>query len=200
MEYGGASKFDYARQLAAAFAYLALIAGDEAEVIPFSDGIGSPLRVAGPKEGVVRLLDDLRGIAPAGKTDIDRSLKDFRTANSRRGLALIISDLLAADSRSAPATLAAAGHEVCVIHVLAREEAQPRQTGRLRMIDAETGRERRLLVGGAELARYSDLMNDFIEEWQKFCTAHRISFVTAFTDVPFEEMMLQYLRHGGVVR
>ena len=200
MDFGRPGKLAYGKQIAAAFAWLALVAGDEAVVSTFADDFGRPIAVAGNKARIMEVLRDLRAIRARGRTDVAGSLKALQSRFHRRGLVVLISDLMGADSRAALAGLAARGFEPCVIHLLSREEAAPDQLGRLRLKDAETGDSRQLWIEGPELQEYTAVLNGFIDGWKTFCTAHGIAFVTALTDIPFDELVLGYLRQGGIVR
>ena len=200
MDFGRPSKLAYGKQLAAAFAWLALVAGDEAVISTFAEDFGRPISVAGNKGRITEVLRDLRRVRARGRTDIAGSLNALHGRFRRRGLVVLISDLMDGDCRAALAGLAARGFEPCVVHLLSRGEAAPRQLGRLRLKDAETGVSRHLWIEGPELQEYTAVLNGFIENWKSFCTAHGIAFVTALTDIPFDELVLGYLRQGGIVR
>jgi len=200
MSFGSPAKMLYAKQIAAAFAYLALAAGDEAVVAVFSDGIDKSITVAGQKSRITQVFRELRGVQPRARTKIETSLKEFYESIRTRSLVVLISDLMDSDCKASLAVLSARGFEPCVIQVLSRGEADPRQTGRLRLKDSETGETRQIWVEGAELQEYKLILNQFIEGWKTFCSKHGIDFATAFTDMPFDEFVLGRLRRGGVLR
>lgn len=200
MAFGTPAKLTRGKQVAAAFAYLALVAGDEAVVAPFNDRLLRTVSVSGVKGRINEVLALLREIQAAGGTRPADALA-ARPAAGRRSLVVLVSDLLDADDcrRSIPA-LVAKGCEPCVIQLLSRDEMHPRITGRLRLTDAETGRTRSVWVEDAELKKYRTLLNEFIEDWRSFCARHNTSFVTAPTDLSFDELVAAYLRKGGLVR
>ena len=200
MAFGQPSKLTCGKQLAAAFAYLALVAGDEAAVVTFTDQIHKSVAVSGRKGRITEVLSELRNVAPQGGTAIEGSLQEFHSKRPRRSLVVLISDLMAADCRRNLAMLAAKGFEPCVIQLLSRDEIAPGHTGRLRLKDVEDGRTRSLWVEGAELQEYKSLVNEFVESWRQFCVRHAIAFVTACSDVPVDELVVGYLREGGLIR
>ena len=200
MQFGRPSKLACGKQLAASFAYLALVAGDEAVVTTFSDDLHRSISVAGRKGRITEVLAELRDVRPGGRTSIHGSLKTLYGRMPRRSLVVLISDLMDADCKAGLATLPARGFEPCVIHLLSREEAAPAQTGRLHLEDCETGDSHSLWIDGAELQEYEHVLNEFVDGWKVFCSAQGIAFVTALSDVPFDELMLGYLRRGGVVQ
>jgi len=210
MAFGRPSKLDYGKQLAAAFGYLALVAGDEAVVAPFSDRLCTATTISGQRSRINEILRELRPLAPAGpgpggRTRLGEAIAQYHASSRHRSLVVLISDLLgedglADDCRRGLALMAARGFEPCVVHLLSREEVDPARLGRLRLQDAETGRVRQLWFEDAELQQYKAVLNEFIESWKSFCGRHGIPYVTAVSDVPFEEVMLGCLRDGGMVR
>ena len=200
MEFGRPSKLACGKQLAAAFAYLALVAGDEAVVTAFSDDLHRSVSVSGRKGRITEVLGELRDVRAAGRTSILGSLKALRGRMPHRSMVVLISDLMDADCRAGLAALSARGFEPCVIQLISRDEAAPAETGRLHLTDCETGESHSLWIDGAELQEYEHVLNEFVEGWKTFCAAQGIAFVTALSDVPFDELMLGYLRRGGVVQ
>ncbi|NQT20194.1 MAG: DUF58 domain-containing protein [Planctomycetes bacterium] len=200
MGFGRPSKLVCGKQLAAAFAYLALVAGDEAVVVTFDEAVRKSVTVSGQKGRITEILRELRDVPPQGRTGLEDSLKEFHSNRGRRSMVVLISDLMGEDCRRSLAMLAAKGFEPCVIQLLSREETAPRQTGRLRLRDAETGRTRSLWIEGAELREYELILNEFIEGWRRFCASHRMAFVAACSDVSVDELVIGYLREGGLVR
>jgi len=97
-------------------------------------------------------------------------------------------------------TLAARGFDISLIHTLSREETEPAVRGRMRLRDAETGETVPLRITDAAAAAYAAALRDFGERWGRFCRKHDIRFLSTTTDVPFEDFVMKYLRHGGLVR
>jgi len=200
MGFGRPAKLTRAKQVAAAFAYLALAAGDEAAVAPFNERILRTVSVSGMKGRITEVLSALREVQAEGGTRPAEAL-GCPLAAGRRGLVVLISDLLEADGcrRTIP-MLVAKGFEPCIIQLLSREELEPRVTGRLHLTDAETGRTRSLWVEEPELREYRAVLSEFIEGWRNFCARHRTTFITAPADVPFDELVAGYLHRGGLLR
>ncbi len=200
MAFGRPSKLLCGKQLAAAFAYLALVAGDEAAVATFTGEIHKSVAVSGRKGRITEVLGQLRDVAAGGGSGIEGALREFHSRRPQRSMLVLISDLMAPDCRRSLAMLAAKGFEPCVIQLLGRDEVAPTHTGRLRLKDAEEGRTRSLWVEGAELQEYKSLLNEFVESWRQCCVKHGIAFVTACSDVPVDELVVGYLREGGLIR
>lgn len=127
MSYAGAgrpSKLDLARRLAAGVAWLALAQGDEAGLVTF--GVDAKL-VLPPRAGAAQLgaFDAALSEATAGgETDLAKAIEAAADALPRRGMVILISDLMGdtAGALKAVRSLSARRHEVLVIRTLDADE------------------------------------------------------------------------------
>jgi len=205
MGFGQPRKIDHARRLAAAFAYLALAGGNEAQLGAFAaDEVRWSPRFAG-KPDVRPLAEFLDPIQPAGPTHMFGALRAFADRLPERALLIVVSDLLdEGDGHAAPRRalrqLAARGHDLAVIHLLSPQELHPPAIGPVRLADCETGEGESLEVDAAALRLYADRLNAFCEGWRSFCERHDVRYVQASTAESFEQCVLDTLRKGGLVR
>ncbi|MGH6630239.1 MAG: DUF58 domain-containing protein, partial [Burkholderiales bacterium] len=70
MEFGTPSKFDFARQFAAALAYIGLINHDRVSLVAFADGVVQELPARRGKNQLWRTLHFLDRVSPAGGTSL----------------------------------------------------------------------------------------------------------------------------------
>lgn len=121
---GRASKFDTARRVAAATAWLALAQGDEAGLATFDS---DARLVLPPRAGAAQLgaFDEaLSAAAPGPETDLARGIAAAAEALPRRGLCVLISDLMGdtAGALKAAGALAARRQELLVARVIDPDE------------------------------------------------------------------------------
>ena len=84
MEFGDPVKFDYARQVTAALAYIALADLDRVSVIAFADRIIDTFPLTRGRDCILTLLRFLEGLEPQGKeTDLGRVARDFIARGNR---------------------------------------------------------------------------------------------------------------------
>jgi len=201
--HGGSSptKLEYGAACLAALAYIGLAARHRVEMCSFADGRCEWFPAGADKGRIFGLLEHLGGLRAAGKTDISLALEEAFERSRERCLVVLISDLLdEGRSRGILATLAAKGFDTSIIHVASREEVEPGARGRIILRDAETGAAMPLRITDAAAASYRRALRDFGEGWSAFCAAHDIRFLSTTTDAPFEDFVMRYLRHGGLVR
>jgi uncharacterized protein (DUF58 family) len=200
MSYGTPAKIDYARRLAAALAYVGIGSLDRVGVTTFAAGLGGALAPRRGRAQLFHLLEYMSRIRAAGGTDISRSLEDYALRSRNPGLAIVITDLLDESFQGYRRGLRALlfrEFEVVLVHVLDREEIAPREEGALRLMDMETGRELAVAVDKPMRAAYWRRITEFFGGVEEFCLRNRIEYLRTATIVPFEEVVLKYLRQGA---
>ena len=200
MSYGAPPKIDYARRLAAALGYVGIGSLDRVGVTTFAAGLGGALAPRRGKAQFFHLLDYMGRIRTEGGTDIARSLRDYALRSRSPGLAIVISDLLE-DSlegyRTGLRALTFHDFEVVLVHILDREEITPQTQGALRLTDIESGAVLPLTVDRSLLAAYRRRVEGYFGEIEDFCLKAGIEYLRAATLVPFEDVVLRYLRQGA---
>ena len=98
------------------------------------------------------------------------------------------------------AALAGRGHEVVLLHVLMPEELSPTLRGDLRLVDSETGGKCEVTVDGAALAAYQRRLGGWQTELRALMGKHGGRYVLLETDLPLRRLLLESLRHAGIVR
>ena len=208
------NKWLYARRLAAALGYVALVSGDRLTVAAIKSPISNLQSQFGPVRGrghILRLFEWLEGLDAEGTTDLNAGLRAYAISGGRAGLVVLISDLFSPmyyeGSEAAPAgyiegltALAARGHDVAVIHVLAPDEVEPPLGGDLRLLDVETGDPQEVTIDGGMRSLYRRRLAAWRDEIQATCRARDVCYVPVETDIPFDRVILYDLRRSGVVR
>lgn len=201
MGFGEPSKFDHARRLAAALAYIALHNLDRVGVSTFAEGLGASLPPIRARHHMARLLAFLGDLPCAGATRFGSALREVAAGARSPGLVILISDLLgAADARDGIEALRYGGHDVVVIQLLAESEIDPPLDGALRMVDGETADELDVTVD-LELRRlYQRRLERHLREMESFCLRRGVEYLRASTAIRFEDVVLKYLRQGAHLR
>lgn len=138
----GRRKFDYARRLAAALCYVALVRLDTMSLHPFRERLGETLKCGGGRHRFSPVVEFLRGLEPAGQTNFFDVTRQFIGEHPTKGLVIVISDFLDENDCQKPLQyLADFGHELQLIQIWADEDRAPAQLGELELTDAESGRQ-----------------------------------------------------------
>jgi uncharacterized protein (DUF58 family) len=198
----GGGKFDTARKITAALAYIALANLDRVSVHFMAERLLSELGVMRGKAQFHSVLDFLR-MAPrnAGATSLLGSAKAFLKRTKRSGIVFVLSDFF--DPAGYEESLAILQHtrfEVHTIQILEPTELEPVQTGDLRFLETETGASLEVTANEAVLARYRAEIAAFNAGLAAFCKRRSIGHASVTADIPFEDVVLKTLRDGVMLK
>lgn len=200
MGWGTPSKLAYAAAVAAAIAYIGLSDYDRVGVAACAGRVERALPLRRGRAQIRPLFDFLQTLAPAGRTDLGATLREYVVRTRRRGLLVLLSDLL--DPRGVEDALKLARYQrfdPFVIHVLADEDLFPALDGDLRLVDDETGEGVEVSIDAAAMRAFADARDRYLGDLEAFCLHHQIEYMRATTSVPFEDLVLRYLRVGGLI-
>jgi uncharacterized protein (DUF58 family) len=114
---------------------------------------------------------------------------------------ILISDLLGAGNiQDGIEALRHGGHDVVVIQLLAESEIDPPLEGALRMVDVETGDELEATVDDDLRRLYQNRLERYLQDVERFCRQLSVEYLRASTAIPFEDVVLKYLRQGVHLR
>ncbi|TNF28183.1 MAG: DUF58 domain-containing protein [Deltaproteobacteria bacterium] len=198
MAVGDQTKFDYARKLAAALAYITLSSLDRVSVLPFSAELGQQLVPARGKAQIFRVFDFLGGVRPGGRTSMTDAFKAFVHQTRRRGLAVVISDFYAQDGYEDGLNyLRYNKFEPFVIQLTDDRELEPSLRGDVLLVDCETGLQKEMTVTPRLLSKYRAAHAAWCDELEAFCKKRQVSYFRTPVQVPFDDLMLRIFRAGG---
>jgi uncharacterized protein (DUF58 family) len=201
MGFGDGKKFDQARRLCAALAYVGLANLDRVTIVGVSDSVVSRMPTTRGKGRIFKVLEFLEDLQPTGQTDLSDSLKTFVAQHKRRGLAVLISDLYdPAGFEHGINVLRFNKFEPYVLHVVDPKEAEPTLKGDVRIYDCETGEEREVTVTEQLLERMAQAVRNYQGAIERFCTSRQVPYFAADIGAPFDELILRVFRRGGFLR
>jgi uncharacterized protein (DUF58 family) len=202
MDWGEPSKLAYARQLAAALAYLALARFDRVGVTM----LGERPRELPLTRGRSRVHDLLRFLSetrPSGRLHLGEALAALRLdrRQGRGGQVVLISDMLAPEGyQDGLDHLLRLGLEVVVLQVLSPQELEPEPGGDVELVDLETGRPAVVSLTTQAIAQYRERLDAWCADVESFCTRRGIRYHRASTATSFDDLLLDTLRRGLILR
>jgi uncharacterized protein (DUF58 family) len=201
MDFGDPTKLHYARQVAAALGFIGLVNLDRVVVHAFNDRLAQTSPVLRGRRSLWRLLDFLGQVRPAGPSNLARALKDFAIRSSGKGLVVLLSDFMDKGGyEEGLRYLVARQMDVCAIQVLSQEEIEPEVVGDLRLVDAEDADVAEVTANGPLLRRYRENLDAYRAALHEFCTRRGVVCLFTSNQVPFDRLVLTYLRQRGLVR
>ncbi len=200
MDCGTPNKFDYARRIAAALAYIALADLDRVSIMAYADKPLDVLPLTRGKDRVLSILKFLENTKTAGTaTDLATVAKSLVNRAQRTGLVVIISDLFdQAGFRAGVDLLRHRRFEPHVIQIHTAEEANPTFLGDIELDEIETGQRRKITVTERKLKQYKQLFNEFLTSIETYCKTYSLSCTRSTTDLPFDELIMRMMRASGI--
>lgn len=191
---GSLTKLGYASYLAAALAHLMLRQNDAVGLVLFDETIREQLPPVAKPSQFRRILDALEETSAQGETGLGGVLHDIAERIPRRGLVILISDLLDDPAEIADGLqhLRHDHHEVIVFHVMDPDELSFPYERMVRFKDMEGVRH--LVVHPRTLRRrYLERINGHLEAIKEECFRRKVSYTLTETGQPYDVMLAQYL-------
>jgi uncharacterized protein (DUF58 family) len=192
---GRMSKLRYGRLLAAGLSYLLLKQNDAVGLVTFDERIREIIPPRSSRRQLHHLLARLEQSAPGERTHVGRVLGETADRLWRRGLVVVISDLIDEpdDVLRGLKHFRHRQHEVLVLHVLDPREVDLDLDREARFVDPE-GRLAPVLTQPWHLREgYRQAVDAWRLRLKRECGAHQIDYVPLTTDTPFDVALLAYL-------
>jgi uncharacterized protein (DUF58 family) len=196
MGYGssGLTKLQYGSYLAAALAYLMNRQRDAAGLIAFDDKIIDMVRPSARSGHLTSLLVTLERLKLGARTNVAKPLRDLAEAIRKRGLVVLISDLLDEVDRVLDGLkhFRYRGTEVIVFQILDPAELRFPFSQTARFRDMETADEV-MAVPDSVREQYLEAIGELQDKYRRELRLAGIDYVMLDTSVPLETGLMSYL-------
>jgi len=191
---GTDTKFEYGKFLAVALSYLMLVQRDSVGCITFNDEI---IDFIPPRNELIHLhniVSVLGDVETDSRTGICHALKFLASKVKRRGLIILISDLI--DNQQEVINhlrfLRKMKHEIIVIHLIHPDEMELPYHGTVRFTNIE---EQSQLVAIPDRIRkdYKVRVKDFIDKYRQECWKEKIDYNRICLDTPPEKSIIDLI-------
>jgi uncharacterized protein (DUF58 family) len=198
MEYGSGAmtKCDYAMTAAAALAYLLLRQQDAVGCVVFDEGIRQAIPLRTSTSHLTTIVRALETKEPRDKTQLYDVLTRVAETYPRRGMMILISDLLVdpADALRGLRLLRQLGHDVLVLHLMDDDEldfpfARPARFEGLETTDHLTCNPRALREG------YLAALDRFLATVRHGCARDNIDYALIRTSMALDAALTAFLSH-----
>jgi uncharacterized protein (DUF58 family) len=196
MRYGNGplNKYDYGCTAAVSLAYLILRQNDAVGCVTFDNRLRATVPIRSTRSHLQSIVDSLTVNQPADKTSLDVVLRNVAEHYSRRGMIILVSDLLAdvESTLKGLRLLRQRGHDVLVLHIMDDDELDfpflgPTRFEDLETTDALTCNPRALRDG------YLEALQEFLESVRRGCAKHVIDYALIRTSQPLDAALATYL-------
>lgn len=204
MAWGDPPKFDGARRIVAGLAYLALANLDRAGVTALGPADQAPWHPSRGRARFLRLLRHLESLGTnPGAADLAAGVGRWLATRPRRGLVIWVTDAWGVDPDNAFDALDRlryARHDIGILQIRHRDEAEAGELGEFACEDVETGSTKVLIVDRAVAAAYRDAVSAYETRLRDYCRRHGIAHLQADAKDSAVEILRRSLLDGGFVR
>jgi uncharacterized protein (DUF58 family) len=196
MDFGskGVTKIEYARRLAGALGYLALLQGDAVGLSCVANGI---VQTVPPKRNPAHLttvFDILEQARPQNDTQLATVLHELAETIRQRALIVIISDLFVEPEllRRCMQHLHFRKHDVAALHLLDQQELDFNFRRPMRFLDMEGGPA--VFAEPNEIAeRYLKVLGDYLTQLKHVMLESSVDYHRITIDEDYEKVLMRFL-------
>jgi uncharacterized protein (DUF58 family) len=191
----GITKLEYGSLLAASLSYMMVRQKDAVGLCLFDETIKTLIPHRSVRQHLNYILRHLEDISPGEKTNISPALHEIAERVKRKGLVILISDLMdnPQDVLMGLKHFRHRHHEVIVFHVVDRRELNLDYRDEVEFEDMETGKKLRVEPAFLK-SHYSDVVQQWIDNLSRGCREHQIDYNLLLTDTPFDQALTAYLQ------
>jgi uncharacterized protein (DUF58 family) len=198
MQFGtdGLTKYEYACRIAASLAYLLLKQSDAVGLVTFDEAVRQRIEQSSKLNHLTAILAGLDAARPRAKTGLSDVLARVADLYARRGLMVLISDLLVDRPGlfKGLKLLRTRGHDVMVFHVLDDAELDFPYSGTTKFEGLEAAGD--ILCDPRALRDgYLQALHAYLDEVRRFCAQSLIDYQTIRTSEHLSAVLAHYVTH-----
>jgi uncharacterized protein (DUF58 family) len=193
------SKFDYAVCLAASLAYLMIFQSDPVGLVTFDERLRDSLKPKSKRTQLGNILSKLASIRPAGKSNLEKSIKQLAAMMRTKSLVMIFSDFLMDEEPvfRAVRQLRHYGHDVILFHILDEAEVTFPFHDLHEFIDPET--QEKIEVNADQMrGDYRKSIDDFRDRYRQESFQNGADYVPLDTSMQFDRALVEYLQMRSI--
>ncbi len=196
MQYGSGelTKYEYGCTIAASLAYLLLRQQDAVGCVSFDESIRVRVPALSKRNHIMSIVEAMAADDPKDKTDVYAIMRQVAEEYPRRGMMIVISDLLTDRERLIKGLklLRNRGHDVMVFHVMDDEELDFPFNGPTRFEGLETSdylncNPRALRTG------YLEALDRFLDYVRRNCAQNTVDYALIRTSEPLDAALASYM-------
>ncbi|MBC8871561.1 MAG: DUF58 domain-containing protein [Planctomycetes bacterium] len=191
---GALNKYEYACTVVSSLAYLLLKQQDAVGCLAFDEKVRTRVPVRSKRNHINSIIQSLNVTEPQDKTEMYTILRAAAENLPRRGMIVLVSDLLAdlEGTIKGLKLLRQRGHDVLVFHVMDDDELDfpfsgPTRFEGLETLDHLNCNPRALREG------YLEALNAFLDEIRRRCARNTVDYALIRTSQPLDAALATYL-------
>ena len=199
-DYGKPSKFRYMQRVAAALGYIGLVNYNRVTVCGVSDGVVADTGAMRGRRKVSQLVDFIDKLKPTGPSHMAEACRRFALQHRQKGICVVLSDFFVKEGFEAGLRYVAGGkYDLFAVQCLAPQELEPDLQGDLKLRDLEDDDVAEVSITQPLIKQYKANLNAYCLGLKDYVTRRGGTYLFTSTAVPFDTLVLNYLRERGLL-
>jgi len=199
-DYGQPNKAHYLKQVAAALGYIGLVNYNRVTLAAIAEGIVAQTGNLRGRQRVPQMIDFLTNLQPAGASHFAEACKRFALAHRQKGVCVILSDFFDKGGyENGLRYLSGGKYDLFAIQILSPQEIDPDLLGDLKLKDLEDGDLAEVSITQPLIKQYKANLNAYCLGLKEYLTRRGATYLFTSTAIPFDTLILNYLRERGLL-
>jgi uncharacterized protein (DUF58 family) len=199
-DYGEPHKALYMKKVAAALGYIGLVNYNRVSIAAMSDGIVAETGAMRGRRRVSQMIDFIEKLKPSGPSHFTQACRRFALSHRTKGVCVVLSDFFIKEGFEAGLRYVAGGkYDLFTVQCLSPQEIDPDLQGDLKLKDMEDDDLAEVSVTQPLIKQYKSNLNAYCLSLKDYVTRRGGTYLFTSTSVPFDTLVLNYLRERGLL-
>lgn len=199
-DFGTPHKAHYIKQVAAALGYIGLVNYNRVTISAIADGLVAETQPLRGRTKVAQMIDFVSKLQPQGTSHFAEACRRFALQHRQKGVCVILSDFFDKSGYENGLRYVTSGkYDLFAVQILAPQEIEPDLQGDLKLKDLEDADLAEVSITAPLLKRYKANLNAYCLGLKDFITRRGGTYLFSSTAVPFDTLVLNYLRERGLL-
>ena len=199
-DYGEPNKAFYLKQVAASLAYIGLVNYNRVSISAVADGVVAETGAMRGRRRVAQMIDFVSKLQPTGASHLAEACRRFALQHRQKGVCVVLSDFFVKEGFENGLRYVAGGkYDLFAVQTLSPQELEPDLQGDLKLRDIEDDDLAEVSITGPLLKQYKANLNAYCLALKDYLTRRGGTYFFTSTAVPFDTLVLNYLREIGLL-
>src|SRR5215210_1671732 len=199
-DFGEPNKAIYMKKVAAALGYIGLVNYNRVSISAIADGVVDDTGGLRGRTRVAQMMDFLVNLKPQGASNMAEACRRFALTHRQKGVCIILSDFFDKGGYENGLRYVSGGkYDLFAVQISRPQEIDPDLQGDLKLRDIEDDDMAEVSITQPLIKKYKANLNAYCLALKDFVTKRGGTYLFTSTAVPFDTLVLNYLRERGLL-
>ncbi len=201
-DYGDPHKALYLKKVAAALGYIGLVNYNRVHISAIADGVVAETGALRGRRRVAQMIDFVGKLEATGSSNLAEACRRFALGHRQKGVCVVLSDFFDKGGYENGLRYVSGGkYDLFCVQALSPQEIEPEKTlqGDLKLRDVEDDDMAEVSITQPLIKQYKANLNAYCLGLKDYVTRRGGTYLFTSTAVPFDTLVLNYLRERGLL-